>query len=79
MEAFKTLVKSIDAGELTQKQLVSILVLCVHNLNINTISEMSRIENKTPRGIRISNNYTKINIGKQVLAIKGVKQDTLPF
>lgn len=59
--------------------LLSLLVLISQNLEIDTISEMARKENKTPRGIRMSNQYQKINIGKQVFAIKGLENNGLPF
>lgn len=58
---------------------VSILVLITQNLEINTISEMARIENKTPRGIRFSNQYKKLHIGKQLFAVKGMAEDHMPF
>lgn len=38
-----------------------------------------RKENKSPRGIKVSNNYRKIYIGKQLFAICGIKEDKLPF
>ncbi len=60
-------------------KLVSILELTVSKLEINTISEMARLENKTPRGIKISNKYRKINIGKQTMVIKGIDNCSLPF
>ena len=43
----------------TKEQLVSILILTTSVLDIDTISEMARKENKTPRGIKISNKYKK--------------------
>lgn len=79
MEAFKNTILAIENGNFTKQQLVSILLLCSGKLEINTISEMARIEKKTPRGIKISNQYKKVKIGKQTLAIKGVTQDNLPF
>lgn len=79
MEIFKNQILNIEDGKLTKDQLVSILVLTASKLEINTISEMARNEGKTPRGIRISNQYKKIMIGKQKFAVKGVIQDGLPF
>ena len=73
----KQIIEYLDKAN--EKQVVSILVLCSQILEINTISEMARMENKTPRGIKISNQYKKINIGKQVFAIKGISEDNLPF
>ena len=59
--------------------LVSILELATHKLEINTISEMARLEGKSPNGIRQSKNYRKINVGKQVMAIKGLRDVDMPF
>ena len=70
---------SIENGEFNHNELVSILVLINSELNINTISGMARSENKTPRGIRISNQYLKVKIGGQTMAVKGIKDSNLPF
>jgi len=48
------------------KSLVAILELTTDKLCIFTISEMARHENKSPNGIRKSNQYLKINIGGQL-------------
>ena len=40
---------------------------------------MARRENKTPRGIKISTQYKKIEIGNQTFVIKGLKKDLFPF
>lgn len=40
---------------------------------------MARKENKTPRGIRISNQYRKVSIGKANLCVKGLTDNNLPF
>lgn len=69
----------IEEENYTTSELVSILLLCADKLEINTISEMARNENKTPKGIRESNNYRKIKIGKQLFAIKGLTDVKLPF
>ena len=58
---------SIENGEFTESELVSILILIASEINIDTVSGMARIENKTPRGIRISNQYLKVKIGSQWL------------
>lgn len=79
MEVFKNQIVTIESGELNTEQLVSILVLCAQKLEINTISEMARLEDKTPRGILISGQYRKILIGKQKFAIKGLMDNNLPF
>lgn len=73
MENFKKQILSISSGDLNKEQLVSILLLSADMLEINTISEMARIEDKTPSGINNSNNYRKIMIGKQRFAIKGLR------
>ena len=62
-----------------KEDLVSILVLCSQMVDVDTISEMARKENKTPRGIKISNKYRKIQIGKQTLVIKGIDDTSMPF
>ena len=61
------------------KSLVAILELTTDKLCIFTISEMARHENKSPNGIRKSNQYLKINIGGQLMAIKGIRHNNLPF
>jgi len=61
------------------KSLVAILELTTDKLCIFTISEMARHENKSPNGIRKSNAYLKINIGGQLMAIKGIRNNNLPF
>ncbi len=79
MESFKNLLLSISDNKYTQEQLVSILLLTASELDIDTVSEMSRKLNKTPKGLRNSNNYRKINIGKQLFVINGLKETSLPF
>jgi hypothetical protein len=79
MVTVKDIVLAINSDCLSLSDLVIILELTTHNLEINTISEMARQENKSPNGIRKSNKYRKINIGKQVLAIKGLTDSNLPF
>lgn len=73
MELFKNVIVNIDKGNFTLQQLVSILTLIEDRIEIDTISGMARKENKTPRGIKISNQYKKINIGSQIMTIKGLK------
>jgi hypothetical protein len=79
MDRFKETLLYLDSNEIEPNQIVSILILSANKLDINTISEMARQENKTPRGITISNQYRKINIGKQKFAIKGISETNLPF
>ena len=59
--------------------LVSILELSSNCINIDTISGMAKKEKKTPRGIRISKQYRKVNIGRAKLAVKGLEESELPF
>jgi hypothetical protein len=79
MDNFKETLLNIDNDKFTLSQLVSILVLIASKININTISGMARAENKTPRGIKISNQYRKELIGSQLMCIKGLKENNLPF
>ncbi len=79
MNNFTKALLDIEEGNFSLTQLVSLLVLIESNIEIDTISEMARKENKTPRGIRTSNQYQKIKIGKQVMAIKGLTNNKLPF
>lgn len=79
MDKFKETLLLLDSNEFDENQKVSILLLVVQNLNIDTVSEMARKEGKTPSGIKVSNQYRKINIGKQTFAVKGLTQNNLPF
>lgn len=79
MDNFAQTMILIDSKEFTKNQMVTLLELITDNLEINTLSEMARLENKSRNGIIVSNNYKKIEIGKQTFAIKGVKQDKFPF
>lgn len=74
---FKEILTNLD--KLTLNERVSILILITQGIEINTISQTARNENKTPRGIKISNQYKKITIGKQIFAIKGMAEDNFPF
>jgi hypothetical protein len=61
-------------------KLVAILELVTHKLCIFTISEMARHERKSPNGIRKSKAYLKIEVGGQLMAIKGIRdKNKLPF
>jgi len=79
MNKLANILVAIDNNELTVSELSSILEIICTKIDINTISGMARSEGKTPRGIRISNQYKKIEIGCQLMAINGVKEDSLPF
>jgi len=60
-------------------KLLAILELTAHKLKINTISEMARLEGKSPNGIRESKRYRKVHIGVQVMCVKGLTDTNLPF
>ena len=51
MDDFKNTLLLIDSDKLSKKQIVSILLLCVGKLEINTISGMANTESKTQIGI----------------------------
>jgi len=71
---------SIINKDFKENELVTILELLVSELDIDTISEMARKENKSPNGINISKCYRKIKIGKQKFAVKGLRDSSvLPF
>jgi len=79
MITVKDIVLALDNDSFSLLELVTILELTKDKLNINTISEMARQENKSPNGIRVSNKYRKIKIGKQIMVVKGVDNSNLPF
>ena len=79
MITVKDIVLALENNSFNLIELVTILELTKDKLNINTISEMARQENKSPNGIRVSNKYRKIKIGKQVMVVKGVDNTNLPF
>ena len=79
MESFKNQLLSIQEQEYSKEQLLSILLLCADNLDIDTPSEMARRLGKTPKGLKDSNNYRKVQIGKQLFVVNGLKDDGLPF
>ena len=79
MENYTNIAKSIHERELTAKQIVLLIQLLSTKIDINTISGMARSENKTPRGIKTSDNYYKLKIGCANLCVKGLKNNNLPF
>lgn len=79
MDKFTETLLLLDSDEFDKNQVVSILLLASQQLEIDTVSEMARKEGKTPSGIKISNQYRKIKIGKQLFAVKGLSDDNLPF
>ncbi len=60
-------------------ELVTILELSAHKSGVKTISQMARIENKSPNGIRSSKAYRKIDIGTQLMCVNGLRDTSLPF
>lgn len=79
MKNHKDILLSLHNTELTSKEYVLLLDFICTKIDINTISGMARSENKTPRGIKVSNQYQKINIGDAKLCVKGVEKNKLPF
>jgi hypothetical protein len=79
MDKLANILKIIDSGVFKDSELLAILELVSIKIDIKTISGMARSESKTPRGIKISNQYRKVNIGGQLMAIKGLKETGLPF
>lgn len=79
MENFKKILKIIDSGELTLKEIVLIIEMLGNKIDINSISGMARSENKTPSGIRNSNKYRKIKFGCALLCVSGLDDSKLPF
>ncbi|MCH9621035.1 MAG: hypothetical protein S4CHLAM20_04490 [Chlamydiia bacterium] len=79
MDNFKETLINIENGKFSLSEMVSILLLIVSKININTISGMARAERKTPRGIKISKQYRKESIGDQLMCIKGLGDNNLPF
>jgi hypothetical protein len=79
MSKLANILIAIDQDDLTTSELVSVLEMVCTKIDINTISGMARSEGKTPRGIKISNQYRKVEIGCQLMAINGAKEDSLPF
>ena len=78
MEKLAKVLTIIDSNELTKSEILSIIELACTKIDIKTISKMARSESKTPRGIKISNQYRKVNIGGQIMAVKGLRELDLP-
>ena len=79
MEKLAKTLLFIENGGFSNSELLSLFEFLSTKIDIDTISGMARKENKTPRGIRTSNQYKKIKIGCQTMAIKGIKNTNLPF
>lgn len=75
----KEILLDIDSGKYTDSELVIILELITHKIDINTISGMARSECKSPNGIKVSNKYYKLKIGDQLMVVKGLTNLKLPF
>ena len=69
----------ISSDKLSLINNVTILEVLVSSINIDTVSGMARKENKSPNGIRESNQYRKLMIGCQKMAISGLVGDNMPF
>lgn len=63
----KDLKLAVINSKISQGHMVTILLLLANELQVYTISEMARRENKTPQGIRKSNKYDKFVIGGQLM------------
>ena len=59
--------------------LVTILELSAHKTEVNTVSETARINKISPNGVKSSNRYLKISIGKQLMVVPNVENNNLPF
>ena len=79
MDNFKETLISIDSDKFSLEQLVSILLLIVSKISINTVSGMARSEGKTPKGISGSNRYRKIMVGCQKMVVRGLAGSEIPF
>lgn len=68
--SYPYIVNEVINGDLKRQEKVTILLLISNDLELFTISEMARRENKTPLGIRNSKRYNKIKIGNQLMTYK---------
>ncbi len=78
LKQFKTAILSISEID-NPLHLVQLFELISSKIDIDTIQGMAKKEGKSYNGIKTSNQYDKIKIGSQTLAIKGVKKDQFPF
>lgn len=60
-------------------ELVAILELSAFKSRVNTISETARINGITHAGVIGSKRYRKVRIGKQLMAVSGLRDNGLPF
>ncbi len=70
--SYSMIVNHIFEGDLTQQDKVTILKLISNELQVCTISEMARRDNKTPAGVRKSKKYEKVEIGNQLMTYKNL-------
>ena len=75
---FKNALLYIDK-ETDPNKLVQLFELISNKVTFGTIQQIADIENKSYNGIKNSNNYLKININGKKYAVKGVKNNNLPF
>lgn len=63
-----------------KEKLVQILELTAYKLEINTISEIARINKISPNGVKSSKRFRKLFIGKQLMAIPNLRDNNkMPF
>ena len=67
--SYSDVVLAVTEDKFDRNQKVIILLLLANELNIQTISEMARLKNKTPSGVRGSGRFRKIEIGTQLMCI----------
>jgi hypothetical protein len=59
--------------------LVTLVELSAKLSGVDTISEIARRNKISPNGVKASKCYRKIKIGKQMMAVKGIRDLGLPF
>ena len=74
IQAIKTLEESKDL-----EFLVTVLELSAQLSGVDTISEIARKNGISPNGVKSSKRYRKIKIGKQKMAVGGIRELGLPF
>lgn len=79
MDKYTETLISIDSGNFTKMQLVQIIELTSHKLDIDSISGMAKKEGKSFNGIKKSYKYYKFKIGNIKLAVKGLDDNKLPY
>jgi hypothetical protein len=84
MSDFKETLILITKDNLTLIQKVTLIELLLTNIEVDTVSEIARIETKkgntiTRNGVLSSPRFRKFKIGKQMFAIKGLHNHNLPF